>query len=111
MNELLAKLGLDFNSLNREELETLDRWSKSLAVHQLTLEDIKTYVSGMITSLERELYGNDTPKSFTAFIFRRKRNRSLQARLYNYILLRDFLTAPDRARSYVEKQMKNLSKG
>lgn len=110
MDELLIKLGLDRDSLNHEEIETLDRWAKALSVNQITPVDVKNYVNDMISALERDLFSHDTPKSFVAFIFRKKRNRFQEARLYNYILLRDFLTAPDKARSYVEKHINNLKK-
>lgn len=108
MEELLTKLGIDRDTLKAQEIETLDRWAKALSVSQQTPVDVKNYINDMITAIEREAFGHDTPKTFTSFLFGRKRKRFLEARLYNYILLRDFLTAPDRARSYVEKHLKNL---
>ena len=110
MEELLQKLGLDRDNLNSQEIETLDRWAKALSVNQISPIDVKNYINDMISALERDMFSHDTPKSFVSLIFRKKRNRFQEARLYNYILLRDFLTAPDKARSYVEKHINNLKK-
>lgn len=110
MDELLNKLGISRETLTREERDTLERWAKQLSQQQIGVQEVKEYINQMITSIERELAGYETPASFTAFLFRGKRMRHLKARLYNYIMLRDFLTAPDRARSYVEKHISNITK-
>lgn len=110
MEELFAKFGLKREELNTQELETLERWAQSLSQTQITIADLKNYLTEMITALERELSGHDYPKGFVQLFFRRKRENHLKARLYNYILLRDFLIAPEKARSYVEKHLNNLKK-
>ena len=110
MEEILRKMNIDRDSLNSMERETLERWSKNLQQSELSLANVKEYISGMIESLEREVAGHEYPKGFTAFLFRKKRMRHLQARLYNYILLRDFLTSPEKARSYIEKHISQMAK-
>ena len=87
-------------------METLDRWSKALSTAQLSVVDIQGYISTMIESVERELTNYEKPPmTFANIVFRKRRDKHLRARLENYILMRDFLTAPERARSYVEKQL------
>lgn len=109
MNELLKKFNLKYEDLTSEEIATLDKWQQSLASRSITLPDIKDYINTMIEVLERELHGYDTPKTFTSFLFRGRRNRNLEARLMNYLMLRDFVTAPEKARVFVEKQLSQLS--
>lgn len=106
MDELLKKFSIDRNTLTADEIETLDRWAKALSTAQLSVTEVKAYISQMIESIERELTGFETPPlTFANLFFRSRRERHLKARLQNYVLLRDFLTAPERARSYVEKQL------
>lgn len=106
MDELLQKFKIDKSTLTADELATLDRWAKALSTAQISVADIKQYLSTMIESIERELTGHENPPmTFANLLFRGRREKHLKARLENYVLLRDFLTAPERARSYVEKQL------
>jgi hypothetical protein len=109
MDELLHKFNINRETLNEVEKETLERWSKSLNQNVLGIADVREYITTMIGSLERELYGFDNqPASFASLFFRKSKRKHAEARLHNYVLLRDFLTAPERARSYVEKQLNNF---
>lgn len=109
MDEMLNKFGIKRETLNAEEIATLDKWAKALSVQQLHIGDVKNHVSAMIESLEKELHGYDgPPMTFANLFFRKRRERHMAARLQNYILLRDFLTAPEKARSYVEKQISSF---
>lgn len=108
--ELLKKSGLTRDTLNYMERETLERWATQMSGQTVGIREVQEYISSMISGVERELAGYETPASFTAWLFRGKRTRYLKARLYNYIMLRDFLTAPDKARSFVEKHITNLKK-
>ena len=110
MKTLLQKFKIDRSTLTSDELATLDRWAKALNGAQVSVTDVKSYIDAMIVSLERELTGHENPPmTFANLFFRKRRERHLKARLENYILLRDFLTAPERARSYVEKQLGGFS--
>lgn len=107
-DELLEKAGITREKMNAEELETLERWAKQLSVKQLTPVEVKDYINQMIVAVEKELTGYQNPESFVAWLFRGKRMVYLNARLYNYLMLRDFLTAPEKARAFVEKHITNL---
>jgi len=109
MKEILAKFGIKQEDLNASELETLKKWSETISKKQISILDVKSYLDDMIEVLERELFGYETPKSFVELLFRGKRYRHLQARLQNYILLRDVLVAPEKARKFIEKQISNIA--
>lgn len=110
MDEILQKFKIDRKTLTADEVETLDRWSKALSTKQLSLADIKVYLDTMIESIERELTGFENPPiTFANLFFRGRRERHLKARLQNYVLLRDFITAPEKARKYVETQLGSFS--
>jgi hypothetical protein len=107
--ELLAKFNIKKDNLTQDERTTLQKWAEMVSQKQITPLEVKGYIEAMIPSLERELAGYDNPPmSFANLIFRGRRERHIKARLQNYLMLRDFLTAPDRARSYVEKQLGNF---
>lgn len=109
MDELLKNLGVTRESLTKEERETVQRWAQQLSTKQMGFKDLQEYINNMIAGVERELTGYDTPQTFTSWLFRGKRNTYLSARLHNYILLRDFLTAPEKAKRYVEAHLQNLT--
>lgn len=108
MEKLLEKFNIGRETLNHAELQTLDEWAARMKSAELKLEDVKGYISKMREGVIRELTGEEYPKSLVQKLFRGRRERYLKARLYNYTLLYDFLTAPERAKSYVEKHFNNL---
>jgi len=109
MKELLARMGIKEEDLNKQEIQTLKAWAEALEKNILKVEDIKKYLDKMIVSVEKEISGYDYPKDFSSMLFRRRRLRHMKARLYNYIMLRDFITAPEEARSYIEKHISNFN--
>jgi len=108
MEEILRKFNIDRDSLNAVEMETLEKWSKALSQNVLHIQDVRVYIDSMIASLERDLFTDESPNTFANLFFRKSKRRNQEARLRNYVLLRDFLTAPERARSYVEKQLNSF---
>lgn len=110
MDELLQKFNLKRETLTTDEVLTLEKWSKSLATQQLHVADIRSYLDEMIASIEKNLYSYDTPPmTFANLVFKRRRKRHLEARLHNYILLRDFVTSPEKARAFVEKSLSQMA--
>jgi hypothetical protein len=98
LDEILKRYNLKLEDLNAQERETLLTWAQKLQTKALTLEDVRDYVSRMAESIERE-FDYDTPK---------EKDLMLKARLKNYILLRDFLLSPERARKIIEEALKNI---
>lgn len=99
IDNFLAKFGITYEKLNEVERETLTDWLKNLAERQISIEDVKTYVRKMADNVAKELSVDELPK---------KKDIFLKARLRNYLLLIDFLTAPEEAKKSLERYIKNL---
>lgn len=104
-DSILARTGLKRETLIKEERETLERWAKQMSTQSVGISEVREHINRMIMALEVELTGYDTPANFTAWLFRKKRLTHVRARLFNYIMLRDFMTAPDRAKEFVQKHI------
>lgn len=100
MNKFLEKIGIPFEKLEEEERATLKKWLENLSRQQITLEDVKNYIRKMADSVAKELCKSKLSKKQDIF---------LKARLRNYLLLYDFLTAPEKAKQSLEKYLKNLN--
>jgi hypothetical protein len=108
LSNLLEKFNVNYEDLNAAEKETLDQWQKALAQKQLTLEGVKDHVRSLIEAVDRELADVKESTSLWSFLFRRHQDIFLKARLKNYLMLYDFLTAPDKARKYIEQSLSNI---
>lgn len=98
LDNFLSKFGLKYDDLKEEEREYLTRMVASIAKKELTIRDIENTIKGMIESVARELSEESVPKRKDIF---------LKARLKNYLLLYDVLTAPEKAKKALEKQLEN----
>lgn len=107
-SELLSKYGLKYEDLNSAEKETLNTWLGTLATQNLTIENVKEYLLGLIAGTEKELSEIKETTSFWTFLFGWKRDFYLKARLKNYLTLYDFLTSPDKAKKHIEQSLKNI---
>lgn len=101
LNHLLDRFNVKYEDLNPLEKETLNQWYQSLERTELTLEKVKDYLGNLIKAVEAELAVYDLPKNQDLF---------LKARLKNYLMLHDFLSAPDKARKYIEESLNNIKK-
>jgi len=110
LDDILNNFGVKRDQLTQAEMDTLDQWSSQLSKTQISLVDVQNHISSMLKAVEKEIAGYDTPKSFVELIFRKKRRAYLEARMYNYLMILDFITAPEKARKFIEAQLKNLSK-
>jgi uncharacterized coiled-coil protein SlyX len=108
MQSLLDKFNVDYEDLNAAEKETLDQWQKALAQKQLTLESVKDYLRSLIEAVEKELADVKESTSFWSYMFQHKKDTFLKARLKNYLMLYDFLSAPEKARKYIEQSIQNI---
>ena len=105
---LLDKLNVKYEDLNTEEKATLDQWQKSLESNQLTVEGIKDHVRTLTEAVERELSDVQEYSTAIGWISNRKKDIFLKARLKNYLMLYDFLSAPEKARKYIEQSLTNI---
>ncbi len=107
-SNLLDKFNVKYEDLNTAERETLSQWYKLLAEKVLTVGNVKEYVEQLIHAVEQELADIKESTSLWSFLFRRKQDIYLKARLKNYLILHDFLTGPDKAKKYIEQSIQNL---
>lgn len=108
LNQLLEKVGLKYEDLNSAEKETLRQWLEKVSQRQLSVEDIKTYIKQLIEAVEKQLADISETSSFFSLLSSNKKDIYLKARLRNYLILNDFLTAPDRAKQYIEQQLTHI---
>lgn len=99
IDEFLSKIGVPYEKLEEEERKTLLEWLKNLSERRLSPEDIKTNVRKMADGVANELCKSALP---------RKEDIFLKARLKNYLLLLDFLNAPEEAKKSLERYLKNI---
>ena len=108
--DLLKPYKLKFEDLNSLERETLRKWADRLQTTPLTVDDIRNKLTDLILAIERDLASLDEPETFWQWLFRRRRAEYRAARLQNYLLLRDFIDGPARAKQALDAHLKRLSK-
>lgn len=108
LDQLLEKIGLKRDDLTSDEVTTLTQWATQLETRQMNIHDVESYIASMITSVERELF--ERPQTIVDILFRKKRHAHLMARLNNYMLLRDMLSSPAKARAKIEEQISRFKK-
>lgn len=105
LNDLLNKLGLQYEDLTQAERETYHSWSKALDDRPLTAEDIRSYISQAKEAVEMELVDTEEFNYILWFRVVNRKHVGLKARLKNYILLEAFMTSRERAKQVLEKQL------
>lgn len=108
MPSLLDKFDIDYEDLNPAEKETLRTWQQALAQNELTVQGIKDYLKSLIDAVEKELSEMKESTSFWTYLYAWKKDFYLKARLKNYLILYDFVSAPEKARKYVEQSLNNI---
>jgi hypothetical protein len=108
MDSLLDKFGVKFEDLNAAERETYSQWLQSLSKNTLTVGSVRDYIQAMKDQVEAELVTFTEPKTLWDFLFRRKKDVYLTARLRNYMLLLAFLTGPEKAKAALERSLSNI---
>jgi len=108
LQSLLEKTGLSLDDLNEAERKTLFSWMEDLSKNTLTVEGVKFHVSALVEAVQHDIAGIEEPKTLWGWLFQRKRDVYLKARLKNYVMLRDFVTSPERAQKWIEAQVKTL---
>lgn len=99
LNLLLDKFNVKYEDLNQAEKETLNQWYQNLARNELTLPRVTEFLEKLIKDVERDLARYDLSKTEDLF---------LKARLKNYLMLHDFLSAPEKAKKHIEESIKNI---
>ena len=100
IDQLLEKVGLKYEDLNPVEKETLHTWEEALRKGQVSIETIREYIDSMKDAVESELCKTDLGT---------KQDILLKARLRNYMLLRAFLTTPEKIKEQMEGMMSGIA--
>lgn len=110
MSGILERLGLSYEDLNEAEKQTLTTWVDSAAKKEMVVADVREHIRNMIYAVEAELA--DTEEFTWVFVWRVVNPKSvmLRARLKNYIMLEAFMATPERARSWMEQHLQQLTK-
>ena len=108
-HKLLDKFQLTEENLNSEERQTLERWIDAARSKEISLDDVRANIGQLITAVERELATLRESTSFWNWLFHHKRDTYLKARLFNYLMLQDFLLSPERAKKFIEQNLSNLA--
>jgi len=111
MNELLERLGVKYEDLDKAERDTLHKMLDGASKAKVTVDTIRVHIKSMRDAVENEIY-NDSMKrpSFWAFLFRFRRECVLKARLRNYMLLEAYLDTPERAKKAIEDALANVKR-
>jgi hypothetical protein len=107
---LLEEHGLKLEELNSSERETLDKWSKAWQQQEMSVPKIRELLENLIDGTQKELADLKESTSFWSWLFNRKKDIFVKARLRNYLTLRDFIAGPERARKFIEENLKNINK-
>ena len=99
IKEILEKVGLKYDDLGKEELETFHSWEEALARSQVTVESIRKYIKSMRDSVEQEL---------TVSNIKTKQDIFLNARLRNYMLIEAYLSTPEKAKEALDRAVAGL---
>jgi len=99
ISDLLKDMKIDPKSLTEEEVKTLQKWQSEETTRPRTTAEIYEHIRTMILAVEEELAKNEHSE---------KRDTYLKARLQNYLVLKNFIEYPEKAREYIEKQLQNL---
>lgn len=97
--QILKENRIKYEDLTTAEKMELEKWEEAFQAGAVTVEKIKEYISLMIGGVENELAVYELPK---------EKDLLLKARLRNYLLLKAFVTAPDKAQKALQEAIKNL---
>ena len=102
LTEILEKLSKQYGKkivwedLDADEKRTFQQW-ESVLNKAVTVEDIRNFIASQIDQIEREWVNADNSD---------KKDAVLKARLTNYKMLLAFIAGPERAREYLESEIK-----
>ena len=98
LDDIVESFG-GYDKLNSEELKTYEEHLKILEGKTLSVADIKTFVRMMIGNLERALVDAREGSA---------ESKGMKCRLKNFLMLEQFLFAPDRAREALQTYYKSV---
>lgn len=117
MDKILEPFGLTFDELTEDEQKTYTQWLGNLKKNEVTLDDVKSYITSLRESVETEITAmQETSGSWLSFLpmlipligivrkwYADQKKVYLEARLRNLILIEAFVYRQERAEHALEK--------
>jgi hypothetical protein len=103
----LERFNLKYEQLTIAEKDTLTQLYENIQKSQITVPTVKEAIDQMREGVERALVETDEFDYFFFGLFKRanRKHLILKARLWNYLVLSDMLSAPDRAKMALESAL------
>lgn len=108
IDEILEKVGVKYEDLNAIERKTFNEMVEKVSKTEINNETLKSYISTMKDSVEKELSEEPEYVRVWLFAFRNDKNIFLKARLRNYILLEAFLDTPKKAKEALDRALAGM---
>jgi len=123
VDEILTKVGIEFEDLNSAERETLLQWTQVLDSNQLDVDSIRRFIHSLKTSVQTELESlrSETPRSWMSIMalfipfyglikkwYQDEHRLFLEARLRNYMLIESFLIGPKKAKESLDRAIAGI---
>lgn len=123
IDEILNKVGLQYEDLTSAERDTLLEWTKVLDSNQLDVDSVRQFVHSLKQSVEAEIdkLRKETPQNwvsvFALFLpfygllkkwYMDEHKVYLEARLRNLILIESFLIGPKKAREALDRAIAGI---
>ena len=93
--------GLGFEDLKGDERETVMNWINAIESREISLDSVKSFITGMRLAVDNELAVDNLSK---------KKDMFLKARLKNLIALEGYLEGPEKAKKALELYLNKLKK-
>jgi|SRR3990167_4060547 len=93
---------LDIEKLNYQERASYQNILAQYKINQITVTDLKLRVADLLFAATRELVEIESSQN--------EKNIYLKARIKNYLVLLDILTAPEEAERQMSEALKKLEK-
>jgi hypothetical protein len=105
---LLENYGLSYKDFRGDEKEELIRMVSQTEAQNITLNDFLEHLTKLIAVVEDELTSYE-PKTILELLWRKKRRNALDARLRCYVLMRNFIVAPIKAREAISRAIEKVA--
>lgn len=108
IDEILEKVGVKYEDLNAIERKTFNEMVEKVSKTEINNETLKSYISTMKDSVEKDLSEEPEYVRVWLFAFRNDKNILLKARLRNYMLLEAFLDTPKKAKEALDRAISGM---
>lgn len=109
LEDILKKLGLDYEDLSDRERKTYESWANALETKPLTVEEIGENIRQARESVEMELVSTPEMERYLWWYRPTRQHVFLKARLMNYLMIEAFLKQKEVDKKLLEKQLQQIN--